>query len=93
MIPYGRQDISQDDIDADPSLIDGTITDSFTGPARFLTMLAPLLEDTGKGTVIGVGSRNGFLRHREGGLTYRDDRLSGNASLFRLLDETFTLCF
>lgn len=32
---------AQDAIDADPSLVDGTITDSFTGPARFLQMLAP----------------------------------------------------
>ncbi len=29
---------SQDDIDAKPELVDGTIADSFTGPARFLQM-------------------------------------------------------
>ncbi|MCR8724008.1 SDR family NAD(P)-dependent oxidoreductase [Frigidibacter sp. ROC022] len=46
----------QSAIDADPSLIDGTVTDSYTGPARFLHMLAPLLEQRGTGTVIGVGS-------------------------------------
>ena len=46
----------QDEIDANPHLIEGTVTDSFTGPARFLTMLAPLLEDRGKGTIVGVGS-------------------------------------
>ena len=46
----------QEDIDENPALIDGTVTDSFTGPARFLTMLAPLLEDRGKGTIVGVGS-------------------------------------
>lgn len=47
---------AQAQIDADPSLIDGVVTDSHTGPARFLQMLAPLLEDRGKGVVIGVGS-------------------------------------
>ena len=43
-------------IDADPALIDGTVTDSFTGPARFLHLLAPLIEERGRGTIIGVGS-------------------------------------
>ena len=47
---------AQAEIDADPSLIDGTVTDSFTGPARFLQMLAPLMEARGGGTVVGVGS-------------------------------------
>jgi len=47
---------TQEDIDTDPGLIEGTITDSFTGPARFLTALAPLLEKAGKGTIVGVGS-------------------------------------
>lgn len=46
----------QSAIDADPALIDGTVTDSYTGPARFLHMLAPLLEARGTGRVIGVGS-------------------------------------
>jgi len=46
----------QSAIDADPALIDGTITDSFTGPARFLQMLAPVLETRGNGMIIGVGS-------------------------------------
>ncbi|MCP3972133.1 MAG: SDR family NAD(P)-dependent oxidoreductase [Rhodobacteraceae bacterium] len=46
----------QAEIDADPSLVDGTVTDSFTGPARFLQMLAPELETRGKGTIVGVGS-------------------------------------
>lgn len=46
----------QEEIDEDPSLIDGTITDSFTGPAQFLTAIAPVLEQKGMGTVIGVGS-------------------------------------
>jgi short-subunit dehydrogenase len=43
-------------IDADPGLIDGVVADSHTGPARFLQMLAPVLEERGGGTVIGVGS-------------------------------------
>lgn len=47
---------SQDAINDDPSLVDGTIIDSFTGPARFLQMLAPVLEQRGGGTIVGVGS-------------------------------------
>ena len=46
----------QSDIDADPALIDGTVIDSFTGPARFLQMLAPMLEERGAGVIVGVGS-------------------------------------
>ena len=46
----------QSEIDADPSLVDGTIIDSFTGPARFLQMLAPVMEERGEGTVVGVSS-------------------------------------
>lgn len=46
----------QEEIDANPDLIEGTVTDSFTGPARFLTMLAPLMEERGSGTIVGVGS-------------------------------------
>ncbi len=46
----------QDAIDADPSLIDGTILDNYAGPARFLQMLAPVIEARGGGTVVGVGS-------------------------------------
>jgi len=59
----------QDAIDADPSLIDGTVTDSFTGPARFLQGLAPLMEERGSGTVIGVGSVAGD-RGRIGNYVY-----------------------
>ncbi|SIN80188.1 SDR family NAD(P)-dependent oxidoreductase [Vannielia litorea] len=59
----------QQSIDADPSLIDGTVTDSFTGPARFLQMLAPRLESRGKGLVIGVGSVAGD-RGRIGNYVY-----------------------
>lgn len=45
----------QSAIDADPRLIDGTITDSLTGPARFLHEMLPLLESRG-GSVAGVSS-------------------------------------
>lgn len=56
-------------IDADPALIDGTVTDSFTGPARFLHLLAPLIEERGTGTVVGVGSVAGD-RGRLGNYVY-----------------------
>ena len=56
-------------IDADPALIDGTVTDSFTGPARFLTLLAPRIEAAGRGTVVGVGSVAGD-RGRIGNYVY-----------------------
>ena len=46
----------QEDMDADPSLIEGVVTDSFTGPAVFLTRLAPLMEQRRSGMVVGVGS-------------------------------------
>lgn len=59
----------QEDIDTDPSLIDGTITDSFTGPARLLQMLAPILEERGSGSVVGVGSVAGD-RGRIGNYVY-----------------------
>ncbi len=59
----------QSDIDADPALVDGTVTDSFTGPARFLHMLAPVLEDRGRGTIVGVGSVAGD-RGRVGNYVY-----------------------
>lgn len=71
---------SQDDIDADPSLIDGTITDGFTGPARFLTMLAPLLEEREAGTVIGVGSVAGD-RGRLGNYVYGSSKAGFHAYL------------
>ena len=56
-------------IDKDPSLIDGVIQDSFTGPARFLQLLAPVLEERGSGTIIGVGSVAGD-RGRVGNYVY-----------------------
>ena len=59
----------QHEIDADPALIDGTVTDSFTGPARFLQMLAPVLEARGGGTIVGVGSVAGD-RGRVGNYVY-----------------------
>jgi short-subunit dehydrogenase len=60
---------SQDDIDADPALIDGTVTDNYAGPARFLQMLAPIIEERGCGTVVGVGSVAGD-RGRIGNYVY-----------------------
>jgi len=59
----------QSAIDADPSLIDGTIIDSFTGPARFLQMLAPVMEARKSGVVVGVGSVAGD-RGRLGNYVY-----------------------
>ena len=56
-------------IDLDPSLIAGVVADSFTGPARFLQMLAPLMEARGGGTVVGVGSVAGD-RGRLGNYVY-----------------------
>jgi len=46
----------QEAIDADPALLEATITDGFTGPARLLHLLAPEMEKRGTGTIIGVGS-------------------------------------
>ena len=59
----------QEAIDADPGLIAGVVTDSFTGPAAFLTALAPLLEERGMGTIVGVGSVAGD-RGRLGNYVY-----------------------
>ena len=59
----------QSTIDADPALIDGTVTDSFTGPARFLQLLAPEMEARAGGTVVGVGSVAGD-RGRLGNYVY-----------------------
>lgn len=60
---------SQAEIDADPALIDAVVTDNFTGPARLLQMLAPLMEARGGGTVVGVGSVAGD-RGRIGNYVY-----------------------
>jgi len=59
----------QADIDADPSLIAGVVTDSYTGPAAFLQSIAPAMEARGGGTVIGVGSVAGD-RGRIGNYVY-----------------------
>ncbi len=59
----------QEAIDADPGLVPGTVTDSFTGPAEFLHLLAPLMEAHGDGTVVGVGSVAGD-RGRLGNYVY-----------------------
>lgn len=59
----------QSAIDADPALLDGTIADSFTGPARFLQMLALEIEARGRGTIVGVGSVAGD-RGRIGNYVY-----------------------
>ncbi|MDU8942945.1 SDR family NAD(P)-dependent oxidoreductase [Ovoidimarina sediminis] len=58
----------QEEIDADPLLIEGVIADSFAGPATLLTLLAPLVEASG-GTVVGVGSVAGD-RGRIGNYVY-----------------------
>lgn len=67
-------------IDADPSLVDGTIADSFTGPARLLTTLAPILEARGTGTVVGVGSVAGD-RGRLGNYVYGASKAGFHAYL------------
>jgi len=59
----------QADIDADPSLIDGTVIDSYSGPAHFLQMIAPEMEKRGKGVVVGVSSVAGD-RGRLGNYVY-----------------------
>ena len=59
----------QSAIDMDPSLIEGVIADSFTGPATFLQRLAPLMEERGGGTIVGVGSVAGD-RGRLGNYVY-----------------------
>ena len=46
---------SQAEVDADPALIDRVAAANYTGPARFLHALAPLIEARG-GTVVGVTS-------------------------------------
>ena len=59
----------QDQIDADPTLIEGVVTDSFTGPAHLLQKLAPLMEEREQGTIVGVGSVAGD-RGRLGNYVY-----------------------
>lgn len=59
----------QSEVDADPGLIQGVVTDSFTGPAQVLQMLAHLMEARRGGTVVGVGSVAGD-RGRIGNYVY-----------------------
>lgn len=49
----------QSDVDKDPSLIEPTVIDCFTGPAQFLHGLAPLMEERGCGNVVGLSSVSG----------------------------------
>ncbi|KAG1649079.1 putative oxidoreductase [Nymphon striatum] len=60
---------AQPEIDADPTLIAGTITDNYAGPAAFLQLVAPAMEERGGGTVAGVGSVAGD-RGRIGNYVY-----------------------
>lgn len=60
---------TQEAIDTDPTLIEGVVQDSHIGPATFLQMLAPHIEERGQGTVIGVGSVAGD-RGRIGNYVY-----------------------
>ena len=59
----------QAEIDLDPNLIAGTVTDSFTGPAAFLQGFVPEMERRNGGTVVGVGSVAGD-RGRIGNYVY-----------------------
>lgn len=59
----------QDAVDADPNLISGVVTDSYTGPATFLQMIAPELEERGGAYIVGVGSVAGD-RGRIGNYVY-----------------------
>lgn len=70
----------QADIDADPSLIEGVITDSFTGPARFLTAMAPMIEARQMGCIVGVGSVAGD-RGRVGNYVYGASKAGFHAYL------------
>lgn len=45
----------QEDVETDPDLLAGVITDNFEGPARFLLEVAELMAERG-GAVVGVGS-------------------------------------
>lgn len=60
---------AQADIDADPSLVSGVVTDCYAGPAMILQALAPILEERGCGAVVGVGSVAGD-RGRLGNYVY-----------------------
>ncbi len=70
----------QDEIDENPGLIGGTVTDSFTGPAELIHRLAPLLEEKRAGVVIGVGSVAGD-RGRLGNYVYGASKAGFHAYL------------
>lgn len=70
----------QAEIDKDPALVDGTIVDSFTGPARLLTMIAPVMEARKAGTIAGVGSVAGD-RGRLGNYVYGASKAGFHAYL------------
>lgn len=59
----------QSEIDTDPALADAVVAGNYSGPARFLHMLAPHLEERGSGTIVGVGSVAGD-RGRVGNYVY-----------------------
>ncbi|WP_295536519.1 SDR family oxidoreductase [uncultured Thioclava sp.] len=59
----------QEVIDANPNMIEGVLADNLTGPATFLTMFAPLMEERGCGAIAGVGSVAGD-RGRLGNYVY-----------------------
>jgi hypothetical protein len=54
-------------------------------------MKADILRVLPRKAFVGVGSEVGYLQHRNGGLTYKDSRLSGNGTLFKLLATTHFL--
>jgi len=59
----------QAEIDKNPELIEQVSTDNFSGPARLLQMIAPLIEERGSGTIVGVASVAGD-RGRIGNYVY-----------------------
>lgn len=59
----------QEEIESDPSLLQGMVTDNFTGAAEFLLLIAPTMEERGAGSVVGVGSVAGD-RGRLGNYAY-----------------------
>lgn len=60
---------AQADIDADPALLSGVVTDNFTAAATFLVAIAPEMEARGAGVVVGIGSVAGD-RGRLGNYVY-----------------------
>lgn len=46
----------QEDVEANPELFAPMVTDNFTGAARFLLTIAPMMERRGAGTIVGVSS-------------------------------------